>query len=89
MTLPEVRSCFSAVYLAPDIIPQGQIDSRYSVDLGVKKSIQHGKGELFLNATDIFNTMQIKKEITGTTFKLMSTDYYETQVVRVGYTLKF
>ena len=79
----------SAVYLAPDIIPQGQIGRRYSVDFGVKKAIQKGKGELFLNATDIFNTMQIKKEITGTTFTLMSTDYYETQVVRLGYTYKF
>ena len=79
----------SAVYLAPDIIPQGQIDSRFSVDLGVKKIIQNGNGELFLNATDIFNTMQIKKEIIGTTFKLTSTDYYETQVFRLGYTKKF
>ena len=79
----------SAVYLAPDIIPQGQIDSRFAIDLGFKKAIQKGKGELFLNATDIFNTMQIKKEITGTTFTLLSTDYYETQVVRLGYSYKF
>ncbi len=79
----------SAVYLAPDIIPQGQIDSRFGVDLGIKKAIQKGKGELFLNATDIFNTMIIKKEINGTTFTLKSTDYYETQVIRLGYTYKF
>jgi outer membrane receptor protein involved in Fe transport len=79
----------SAVYLAPDIIPQGEIASRFSVDLGIKKNIQKGKGELFLNATDIFNTMQIEKKIKGTTFTLYSTDYYETQVVRVGYNYKF
>lgn len=79
----------TAIYLAPDIIPQGQIDSRYSVDLGIRKNIQKGKGELLLNATDIFNTLQIKKEIKGTTFTLQSTDYYETQVVRVGYNYKF
>jgi outer membrane receptor protein involved in Fe transport len=79
----------SAVFLAPDIIPQGTIDSRFSLDFGVKKAVQKGKGELFLNATDILNTMQISKEIIGTTFKLNSTDYNETQVVRVGYNLKF
>ncbi len=79
----------SAVYLAPDIIPQGTIGSRYSVDAGLKKSIQNGKGELVINATDIFNTMQLKKTITGTNFTLNSTDYYETQVVRVGYNYKF
>jgi outer membrane receptor protein involved in Fe transport len=79
----------SAVYLAPDIIPQGTIDSRFSLDFGVKKAIQKGKGELFLNATDVLNTMQISKEIMGSTFTLKSTDYFETQVVRVGYNLKF
>ena len=77
----------SAVYLAPDIIPQGKIYSRFSVDLGVKKPIK--KGEIFLNATDILNTMQIKREMKGSTFLLQSTDYYETQVLRVGYNYKF
>ena len=77
----------SAIYLAADIIPQGKIGSRFSVDLGVKKSIK--KGEIFLNATDLLNTMQIIKEIQGTTFRLQSTDYYETQVLRVGYNYKF
>jgi outer membrane receptor protein involved in Fe transport len=79
----------SAVYLAPDIIPQGTIGSRYSVDFGLKKSIQNGKGELLINATDLFNTMQLDKTITGTNFTLTTTDYYETQVVRVGYNYKF
>jgi hypothetical protein len=55
----------------------------------MKKTIQKGKGELFLNATDILNTMQIKKNIQGDGFKYASTDYYETQVIRVGYNHKF
>ncbi len=76
-------------YLAPDIIPQGKIDWRFSLDIGIKKSIQKGKGEFFLNATDLLNTMVIKKEIVGDGFKYTSSDYYETQVIRVGYTLKF
>ena len=79
----------TAIYLAPDIIPQGTIDSRFSLDLGVKKMIQNGKGELFLNATDLLNTMVIKKEINGNNFSFTSTDYYETQVIRVGYSFKF
>ncbi|KFF04469.1 TonB-dependent receptor domain-containing protein [Flavobacterium reichenbachii] len=79
----------SMVYLAPDIIPQGKIDSRFSTDLGVKKMVQKGKGEVFLNATDIFNTLVIKKEIQGEGFRYTSKDYYETQVVRFGYSYKF
>jgi outer membrane receptor protein involved in Fe transport len=77
------------VYLAKDIIPQGEIASRYSIDLGIKKSMQKGKGELFFNATDLFNTLVIKKEIQGTDFSYTSEDYFETQVIRAGYSYKF
>lgn len=79
----------TSIYLAPDIIPQGKIDQRYSLDIGIKKAIQKGKGEVFLNATDILNKMVIRKEIKGAGFKLISSDYYETQVVRIGYNYKF
>lgn len=79
----------SSVYLAPDLLPQGRIGSRYALDLGLKKSIQQGKGELVLNATDLLNTMQIRKTIEGANFRLTSTDYLETQVIRVGYSRKF
>ncbi len=79
----------TAIYLAPDLIPQGKIGTRFSLDIGIKKQIQKGKGELFLNATDLFNNMRIHKEIQGVGFYYISTDYYETQVVRVGYNYKF
>jgi len=59
------------------------------VDMGLKKNVQKGKGDVFINATDLFNTMQINKRITGNGFTLQSTDYYETQVIRVGYNRKF
>ncbi|MEZ5016072.1 MAG: outer membrane beta-barrel family protein [Flavipsychrobacter sp.] len=79
----------TAIYLAPDIIPQGKIASRFSIDLGIKKTIQKGKGELFINATDIANTLRIKKDIQSDGFRYTSTDYYETQVIRFGYNYKF
>jgi len=79
----------SGVYLAKDIIPQGTIGARFSVDLGVKKQIQKGKGELFLNGNDIFNTLRLDKRIVGNGFVLNSKDYLETQVFRLGYSYKF
>ncbi|MBP8115948.1 MAG: TonB-dependent receptor [Chitinophagaceae bacterium] len=79
----------TSIYLAPDIIPQGKIGTRFSVDMGIKKQIQKSKGELFFNASDIFNTLKIKKELNSNGFKLISTDYYETQVFRLGYSYKF
>jgi len=85
----KVDAQVTAIYLAPDIIPQGKIKSRFSIDLGIKKSVQNGKGEFFLNATDILNTLVIKKEIQGQEFSYTSNDYYETQVIRLGYNYKF
>lgn len=79
----------TAIYLAPDIIPQGKIQSRFSIDAGLKKSVQKGKGELFFNATDLLNTMVIKRKIDGIGFNYTSHDYYETQVLRLGYNYKF
>ncbi len=79
----------TAIYQAPDLVPQGKTFSRFSIDLGIKKGIQNGKGELFLNATDVANTLRLKKEIRGNGFRYISTDYYETQVFRFGYGYKF
>lgn len=88
--LPDgIDAQLSLTYLAPDIIPQGKIFSRFSMDLGIKKSIQKGKGEFFLNATDLLNTLVIKKEVQGNHFNYISNDYYETQVIRMGYSAKF
>ncbi len=84
-----IEAQLTAIYLAPDIIPQGTIDSRFSLDLGIKKGVQKGKGELFLNATDLLNTMVIRKKINGNNFSYTSKDYYETQVIRIGYNYKF
>lgn len=80
---------FAAIYLAPDLIPQGKIASRFSIDAGVKKQVQKGKGEVFLNASDLLNTLKIKKETNGNGFRFISTDYYETQLFRIGYNYKF
>jgi hypothetical protein len=79
----------TAIYLAADIIPQGKIAARFALDLGFKKGFKNGKDELFLNATDLLNTMIINREIFGRDFSYTSKDYYETQVIRLGYSRKF
>ena len=83
------ESQVSAIWLAPDLLPQGRIGSRFGLDVGLKKTVQKGRGEWVLNATDLFNTMQIRRTINGAGFRIESTDFYETQVVRAGYHWKF
>ena len=83
----QIQATFT--YLARDIVPQGTIDARYAIDFGFKQSIQKGKGELFANASDLFNTMVIRYQIMGNDFSMESIDYLETQAIRVGYTYRF
>lgn len=79
----------TGIYYAPDLVPQGKIGHRFALNLGVKKLIQKGKGELFLNATDLANTMVVREDIRGNGFNYVGYDYYETQVIRIGYNYKF
>jgi outer membrane receptor protein involved in Fe transport len=79
----------TATYLARDIIPQGEIGARFSLDFGLKKGFKNGKDELFFNGSDLLNTMVIQRDIRGLDFNYTSKDYYETQVFRIGYTRKF
>ena len=53
------------IHLAADLLPQGRIESRYSLDVGLKKGVQ--------------------RTIRGKDLRLVSTDYLETQVIRVEY----
>lgn len=76
-------------YLARDIIPQGEIKERYSFDFGVKRSIQDGKGEIFANASDVFNTFQLKTIQSGEGFSVTANNLFETQVFRIGYQYRF
>jgi len=85
----QISMQLTGIYLAPDIVPQGRIDARYSIDGGIKKTIQGGKGEIFLNATDIFNTLFMRYEIMGNDFEFRSVDYFETQTFRLGYQYRF
>jgi outer membrane receptor protein involved in Fe transport len=90
MWLPfEWQTQVSNVYLAPDLLPQGRLGGRFSMDIGAKKSVYAGRGEFVINATDVLNTNQAERTIRGSDFRLVSTDYLETQVVRVGFNWKF
>jgi outer membrane receptor protein involved in Fe transport len=90
MTLPgDWQVQLSNVYLAPDLFPQGRLGSRYALDVGAKKLVRGGRGEIVVNATDLLNTNQAERTIRGSDFRIVSTDYLETQVVRVGYSWKY
>jgi outer membrane receptor protein involved in Fe transport len=79
----------SFIYYAPDIEPQSEISSHYGFNLGVSQQIMNGRGEIYLNCNDIFNTDKIEETITGDDFTMVRKDYLETQVFMVGMKYKF
>ncbi|NML21436.1 TonB-dependent receptor [Pseudoflavitalea sp. G-6-1-2] len=85
----QTEAQITVIYGLPDLVPQGKTFSRFSIDAGVKRGIQKGRGEVFVNATDIANTLRRKREVKGAGFRYVSNDYFETQVFRVGYNYKF
>jgi len=77
------------VYYAPKNIAQGRQLARSSLDLGVKKSFFKERGELNLSFSDILNRFGVRQEIEGEGFRAVYENFYETQVVQLGFRYKF
>jgi len=85
----EFQIQLTGLYFAPKNIPQGKQLSRSSIDVGMKKKLWQGKGEITFAFTDIFNQFGLRQEINGEGFTADYENYYETQVVRFGIKYKF
>lgn len=79
----------NGLYFAARNIPQGRELPRFGIDLGLKKQIVNKQTELFLTASDIFNTMGIRQEINGVGFNAKYENYFETQIIKIGGRYKF
>lgn len=85
----EFEAQLTGLYFAPKNMPQGKQLSRSSIDIGLKKKLWEGKGELTLAATDLFNKYGIRQEVKGDGFSALYENYYETQVIRIGMKYRF
>ena len=89
-TLPlDFQVQLTALYYTPKNIPQGKQMARSSVDIGLKKSILEGKGEVSFSFSDMFNDFGIKQEIEGEGFTAVYENFYETQIINLGFKYKF
>ena len=89
-TLPgKTEVQLTGLYFAPKNIAQGRQLARSSVDIGVKKVILKDKGEVVFSFTDIFNRFGIRQELVQEDFSVVYENYYETQVMRLGFKYKF
>ncbi|HEY5622357.1 MAG TPA: outer membrane beta-barrel family protein, partial [Gammaproteobacteria bacterium] len=84
-----IEAQLSITYYADMNIAQGTQDARSSVDLGVSKPILGDRGELVFSFVDMFNDFGIRQHIDGGGFDAIYENYYETQVVSVGFNYRF
>jgi outer membrane receptor protein involved in Fe transport len=85
----ETQIQLTALYYTPRNIPQGKQMARSSVDIGIKKKIIKGKGEVSVSFSDIFNRFGIKQELKGDGFMAVYENFYETQILSAGFKYKF
>lgn len=77
------------LYFAPKNIPQGTQSARSSFDIGLRHVIMTGKGELTFSFSDIFNRFGLQQEVAEAGFTAIYQNFYETQIVRLGFKYKF
>ena len=90
ITLPKKWTLqLTGLYYSDKNIPQGKELSRSSIDAGIKKIVWEGHGEFTLSASDIFNTFGLRQEVKSDGFTALYENYFETQILRVGFKYKF
>lgn len=85
----DISMQLSLTWYAEKNFAQGKDAARSSLDMGFRKLVLNGKGELVFSVTDLFNKFGIQQEIKGNGFDAIYENFYETQVVSLGlrYTL--
>jgi outer membrane receptor protein involved in Fe transport len=79
----------SVNYRSPFIVPQGEIQSFFNVDLGVKKDVLKGRGAISLRVSDIFNTLQFRIDRFGEGFTGFTEGKRESRIAFIGFTYRF
>ncbi|MPR34301.1 TonB-dependent receptor domain-containing protein [Salmonirosea aquatica] len=76
-------------YRSPFIIPQGEIQSFFNVDVGVKKEVLKGRGAISLRVSDIFNTLRFRINTYGEGFTSYTSAKRESRIAFLGFTYRF
>jgi iron complex outermembrane recepter protein len=88
--IPKIMNVqFNGSYRGPIVLPQGEIDPIFYLNVGLRREIMKGQGTVSLALTDIFGTQifRIATEATGFAQKRMFNR--ETQILTVGFTYRF
>ncbi|WP_439488914.1 TonB-dependent receptor domain-containing protein [Algoriphagus sp.] len=76
-------------YRGPIVLPQGQIEPQYSVNVGVRKDVFNGKATISANVSDIFNTRNFRITTNNPRFDEKRVFQRETRIGTLAFTYRF
>lgn len=79
----------NANYRGERVIPQGHIEPRFYLDLGLRRNVFDGQGTLSLSFDDVFDSRQFELQTENESFKQFRSFERETQVATLSFTYRF
>ncbi|WP_192347137.1 TonB-dependent receptor domain-containing protein [Algoriphagus sp. Y33] len=76
-------------YRGPIVLPQGQIEPQYSVNVGLRKDLFNGKATISANVSDIFNTRNFRITTNNPRFDEKRVFQRETRIGTLAFTYRF
>lgn len=76
-------------YRGPIVLPQGQIEPQFSLNVGVRKDVFNGKGTISLNVSDISNTRKFRITTDNPRFEETRVFQRESRVGTLSFTYRF
>ena len=90
MNIPNwFRVQMSANYWGPRVVPQGQINPVFTMNLGLRRNVLNNQGTISFNVTDLFNTRKFSLETTSGAFYQQRDFYRESRVFTLSFTWRF
>ena len=76
-------------YRGPIVLPQGQIEPQWSLNIGVRREVLDGKGTISLNVSDIFNTRNFRITTEDPRFTQYRKFQRESRIGTLSFTYRF
>lgn len=90
MAIPNLFSVqIQGDYRGPIVLPQGQIEPLWGINLGVKRDVLNKKGTISVNISDIFDTRIFRITTNDSRFDLNRMFNRETRIGTVAFTYRF
>ncbi|MCA1763753.1 MAG: TonB-dependent receptor family protein [Flavobacteriales bacterium] len=78
-----------ADYRGPIVLPQGEIDPIYGINIGIRRNILNDKATISFNVSDILNTRIFNIETSGRNFSQQREFNRETRIATVSFSYRF